>query len=449
MKVVVLGNRLSDLERIVILHPIEAVALTLFDGTRDIDEVVEIISKAFNIEESEAERLVQRVLEACNMFLMRVEKRDKPLHNYNPLDYIFHPEEVNTPFRLSTPISLVYITTFRCLRRCICCFAACDNKAYCEELPFDSLKKIFDEAADIGVKTVSLSGGEPFLRKDIIKIIEYILGKGMYVEISTKARISEECARKLSDIGLPEIQVSIDSHREEIQDKLAGVKGTFRDLVSTIRALVKYDIRVRTNTVITRYNINDIPELVKFLQRLGVSEILLTPYTRSLGRHREDLFPEAEDYAMLVARLEGLKEEMKKAKITLRYEQVLRAYKYSVSPDKSETGIRPMCSAGRLGLVILPDGRVTICERLAHDQRFIVGDLKRESLIDVWNSSKLLAVIYPKRELYKGTVCYNCEEFEKCNDHGRCFVRALLAYGDPFTPDPLCPKSPKTCMRIM
>ncbi len=108
------------------------------------------------------------------------------------------------------------------------------------------------------------------------------------------------------------------------------------------------------------------------------------------------------------------------------------------------------CSAGRSSLVILPDGRVSFCERVALDERFVVGDLRKQSLMEIWRSERLMRLVYPPRELFKGTACHECPTFEECSRLGRrCYVRAMDAYGTPFAPDPICPAAPKAAARFV
>jgi MoaA/NifB/PqqE/SkfB family radical SAM enzyme len=80
---------------------------------------------------------------------------------------------------------------------------------------------------------------------------------------------------------------------------------------------------------------------------------------------------------------------------------------------------------------------------------FFVGDLTKQSIMDVWNSAAVLDFIYPMRERFAGTACYKCQEFDACvHELGQCFRDAYFAYDTLFSPPPDCPKAPATTRRV-
>jgi radical SAM protein with 4Fe4S-binding SPASM domain len=440
-------------EAIYFLQPIAAVIIALFDGERGPEDVACILSKAFDISMDSALRLVQKVLREFNEYFIEYSQDDdrKGLYKkYDPREFVYcNNEKEELLIRTETPINLVYVVTKKCLCRCIYCYANAGYRFEEKLLPFSRLIEIFDEAATIGVSTVMISGGEPFLRPDIIKVINYIKQKGLFVIISTRAGLSEEIVKQLKDAGLQKIQVSIDASNPKLANFLAGSKDCYQQAIQTIKLSIKNGIEVKTNTVITAYNINDIPNLIALLANLGVAEINLTPYARSLGRHRESLFASTEDLKRLLFWVEEYQGYSNLKKVTIRYaDDVIRRLGNPQSRESFDQ--RLFCTAGKLGLVILPDGKVTICERLADVPQAIVGDLMSQTLLEIWNSEALLRLIYPEREKYRGTECYQCEQFDACTKaKGRCFVRSLIAYGTLCAPDPLCNLAPPIKQRLV
>jgi len=98
-------------------------------------------------------------------------------------------------------------------------------------------------------------------------------------------------------------------------------------------------------------------------------------------------------------------------------------------------------------IFILPDGKVTICEQLYWDSRFIIGDLTTQSIEEVWNSPRALELSFPKREDFRDeSVCKGCDIFEECLSFpNKCFADVLKGYGKENWdyPDPRCIKAPK------
>jgi radical SAM protein with 4Fe4S-binding SPASM domain len=104
---------------------------------------------------------------------------------------------------------------------------------------------------------------------------------------------------------------------------------------------------------------------------------------------------------------------------------------------------RASCSAGRTTLGIAPDGSAVLCEQIPLDAKYFVGDLKRQSIMEVWNSPELLGFIYSAREKFDGTPCHVCTDFNNCiHETGHCFRDALFAYGRIHHPPPNCPHMP-------
>jgi len=83
-------------------------------------------------------------------------------------------------------------------------------------------------------------------------------------------------------------------------------------------------------------------------------------------------------------------------------------------------------------------------------RNFIVGDLMTQSIMEIWNGEPLKKLLYPDREKYLGTLCYNCTDFTRCNEvYGRCFLRSLIAYNTPYAPDPLCRRISNYSIRMV
>jgi radical SAM protein with 4Fe4S-binding SPASM domain len=104
---------------------------------------------------------------------------------------------------------------------------------------------------------------------------------------------------------------------------------------------------------------------------------------------------------------------------------------------------RPVCNAGRNGLVILPDGSVTVCEVLYYIEDFFMGNIKNEKLSSIWNSQGRVNFASKGYQYLAREECKRCDELIGCYTvRGKCFVRALQSHGDALRADPFCPKSP-------
>jgi len=100
------------------------------------------------------------------------------------------------------------------------------------------------------------------------------------------------------------------------------------------------------------------------------------------------------------------------------------------------------CGALKSSLFILPDGKVSICELLYWHPQFIVGDLKKQSLEEIWRSDKVMSLYNQKREYYRDeSFCSKCKSFDFCSEnHRKCWIKIIRTYGSENWdyPDPRC-----------
>lgn len=108
---------------------------------------------------------------------------------------------------------------------------------------------------------------------------------------------------------------------------------------------------------------------------------------------------------------------------------------------------RNLCSGNLNALYILPDGKVTICEELYWHPRFLLGDLRTQSLKEVWDSKKAKDLFFLKQtDIQEASACKTCEDFTNCREYLHvCWRDVILAYGKKNWDFPgiFCPKSPQ------
>jgi radical SAM protein with 4Fe4S-binding SPASM domain len=86
---------------------------------------------------------------------------------------------------------------------------------------------------------------------------------------------------------------------------------------------------------------------------------------------------------------------------------------------------------------------------MIQDEPFYVGDLNNQSIMEVWTGERMLNFIYPARDKFVGTICYDCEDFEVCHwEKGYCYRNAYFSYGTIFEAPPLCPKQDRPGLRL-
>lgn len=417
------------------LHPVQGLIFALLDGQRRRDEVATIVAAVFDRSPEEAETIVGTVFDRYRQFLVeappgaRREGVPEPEELLFPTDYDF------TRIREAAPVAMLWVVTECCSKRCRYCYKDAtfigDGPATDLALGFERMRQLLAEAADIGVGSLVLSGGEPFLRPDLIDLISVAVELGIEVIPITKARLVGETMERLAATGLERLHVSLDSHRPEMVDFLTGVDGAFDDITATLGAAAEHGVRAVLRPVLTSFNVRHLVELVELADGLGVREYIIDIYGESCGRHEDVFYISDEDYRWLRDARDELAERYPDAGLELKFEK----------PEIfDKVGVGRGCVEGAKGLTFLPDGRVTKCEHWRFGDELTYGDLRTQSILEVWESEALQRINGAPQASFAGTPCYRCKRFEACSEHrGRCALSALLEHGTYRAPDVYCP----------
>jgi len=320
---------------------------------------------------------------------------------------------------LSAPLRVSLNVTRKCNLRCKHCFSD-SGISDPNELTTQELFGLIDQMKGAGTFFLAIGGGEPLLRDDLFEIIKYARENFIAVSIITNGLlINEETAKKLYELNLKTITISIDG-LEKNHDKLRG-KGNFKKTINNIKILRKYcpttklAIRVTLNTL----NINEYRELIKLAEGLSLDLIRFTPILL-LGRTRnhQDLLVNQKEYIHFLKNIQNVK-----SKITLEFPGKKDERKW-FTPSK-EFG----CHCGKEVCWITQTGDFYPC--IFFGNSFIAGNIRNESFLSLWTKSKNMV------KLCGNEICNNCPIFLKCR--GGCRARALSKYKDINAVDPLCP----------
>lgn len=447
-------SRLRNIFRF--LYPQQAVILALFDGKRKYSEIKETTAYLFGLKEREASDVVESIMSLAitkeltvgSLIVSASEVESKRVRVYDPRDFIVPADSVNfIDVRCNMPCAMLVLPTMRCVTDCLYCYAdheGCENR---QEFDLPFFDRLLIQATECGIETIHFSGGDLFSRKDAFELIQLALKHDMYVSIPTKYPLTRDKVMRLADLGLPNIQISIDALCPDIIDKLMQVPGYGEKILETINHLSDFGIGIRTNTVLTPYNIYDAINLMRFLAKHpNVYRMNFTCYVRSIYHHDDSLFCSSIDVDAFEKEFNQIKREFPGKEISFgggRPDD--DPFSGSTTERTKAYKERSFCTANRRAVIVLPDGQVTVCEELYYHKDFIIGDLKKQSLMDVWNSPKAIELAYPQKETFPDGACKDCPDFKDCHEGlGRCYREAIKVYGSDHShwPDPRCPYAP-------
>lgn len=259
----------------------------------------------------------------------------------------------------SAPYFAHLYLTRRCNLRCRMCNVW---KTPCKELDTKSIFQIIDRLDMLGVAHIQLTGGEPFLRKDVAEIIGYAKSKGLSVHISTNGILPRSVYEKMRKVPISDIGVSLHSANSGVHEKINGVPGSWKKTIKTIRFLKEMGKKVYVCCVVSSLNLRETPDIVRFCENeLGVP-IGLQP---AVTGGSDALVFRGKDLALNVADPELIDSVVKQTPIfSMRRTRTFMNTAFKVLSGEK---VRWNCRAGRMFFAVMADGRFGICQDILTD----------------------------------------------------------------------------------
>jgi MoaA/NifB/PqqE/SkfB family radical SAM enzyme len=153
-----------------------------------------------------------------------------------------------------------------------------------ETLSLEEWPGVIDQLADLGCRKLHVSGGEPFLRPDLLEILEHGVARKLKVNLTTNGTLlTEDRIRRLARSGVNAVSVSLDGPTAKLHDRIRGRPGSFKRSVKAIRRLVRAverrqaRLKVRINVVLMRENYRRLPDMVRLAADLGAVDLVPMP----------------------------------------------------------------------------------------------------------------------------------------------------------------------------
>ena len=168
------------------------------------------------------------------------------------------------------PLYVAWEITHRCNARCLHCYSASGPDASTDsELTTRQALSVIDQLAEAGLLMLAFSGGEPILRKDWESLVVHAVRRGLGVNVGTNgSTITPGIARRLNELGVKSVTVSIDSHRPDVHDHFRQFSGLFWKATEAVRLLVEAGVRVVVGFTPTKLNWRDGEGVIKLARRL-------------------------------------------------------------------------------------------------------------------------------------------------------------------------------------
>ena len=176
-------------------------------------------------------------------------------------------------------ISLNFELTYACSERCLHCFNEGAARSDLHEehrlrpdmLTMDDYKRIIDEAVDLGIPEVTVTGGDPFSYPHCWDILDYMHKCNLAVNLFTNAQAinTKEKIRRIARMGLLQLSVSIYSTEAEVHDQITRRRGSWEQSMNVLRELSAWPVPLNIKTPVFRLNTRSYYGVRKIAYELG------------------------------------------------------------------------------------------------------------------------------------------------------------------------------------
>ena len=303
-----------------------------------------------------------------------------------------------------SPLYVQFYITARCNLACEQCNIIYSDAKH-QEMDIDQINKVAENLKKIGVNIVLLIGGEPFIRKDIDKIVKAFTSRNIHVRMQTNGIATEKQLKSCVDYGGKDISISLDTLEPSLQDEInGGFKKSWTRAINTISNVSNIFPENSTaffNSVIMPKNLNQIIKVIKFATKIGWG-VSLVPVHVSTPDHTMGY--RTLDYDNNVTFNKSNESEIKELIIKLK--EIKKDYNLYDSDEYLDDVEKfllnkpvdwrkknnDICDSPNLYFAISPSGTLkTCCDYEATKNIFVYGD----DFPDLYHSGKIQEIVYP------------------------------------------------------
>lgn len=374
--------------------------LLLCNGINSREEIIEILSQKYNEDYAIVSEFVDEFIQ-YSIKLNNITLNEKPMASALKIPQIGSKE-------FWTPYVLCIELTYMCPLKCKHCYLDAGKGDSIDRL---LLNRIVNEAIELGVDSIQLTGGEPLLYDGIFDAMEQILSNDIEVQLFTSGVInSDQIIKKFKLLKHDKlsIQVSIDG-LEEYHNDFRGVNNCFKESIEFIKSMIGIGIKVSVATSIIEQSFEEIESLCSLIKELGVDMYRLSA-TSERGRAKEN------GIETTASRVVNTKEMKRKLSEKYNSDQFIVINDEEDILQTTSSDSFKNCGMGYNILKVSPNGDVYPC--VISD--IIIGNIKTKTLSDFLkdNCFKFINLERPNKKY-----CNDCDFEELC---GACIMEGLL-----------------------
>ena len=335
--------------------------------------------------------------------------------------------------------SMNLMITGKCNYNCRHCFNAADNAERMSEWSWDDLMDLFDQAADCGFHSITLTGGEPMLYPRFMNAVREIYRRNMVLEkLTTNGYfLSKEVLEEFTRLGCrPQIKISFDGLG--YHDRMRGRAGAEERTLDAFRLCAEKGFSTMAQVQVNRENLDTLRDTLIKLEEIGVNtaRLIRTTAVPRWVKNAPDGSVPMEDYFEMMLDLADwyLSGEHTMDVVIWQYLCLFPKKKAcSVIPVRSKDGeyhpTRPVCQGNRTMMAVTCEGDVVPCLQIggtAVELGYKPESLKQRRLAEILSGGQWLNEVcanhYKLRQM--NAQCDACPWFRLCA--GGCRALAML-----------------------
>ena len=335
--------------------------------------------------------------------------------------------------------------TRRCNLFCAHCRAGASDTEYRGELSTDECFHLIDQIADMSKPILILTGGEPLCRPDVFDIGIYAAERGLCVVLGSNGTlIDDDIARKLKQVPISRVGVSIDFPDADMQDDFRGKRGAFDEAIEGIEQAQRAGIDIQINSTVTKKNaalIGSLLDLALDMGAVAFHPFMLVPTGR--GRELADVVLSPEEHERILNWIYDKQVELGD-RIQFKPTDAPHYMRIAMQRGNGQKKLAGEghhaldsftrgCLAGTGFCFISHVGRVQGCGYLDVE----AGNVREQDFASIWSDSPVFSRLRDLSNL-KGK-CGACEYRRPC---GGCRARAYESTGDYLNEEPYCMHQP-------
>jgi SynChlorMet cassette radical SAM/SPASM protein ScmE len=334
--------------------------------------------------------------------------------------------------RIPFPTEVDLALTGRCNLQCKHCNTS-DTWDLDNELSFDEITALLNQLKGLSIYELVLFGGEPFCYPRISDFLELVNSYPMRLTILTNGTlVNKKIVEKLKDLRfLKLIQVSIDGSTPRTHDWQRG-EGSFDKAMKGMRLLLDSGLPVTMKAMLNRHNYDDIENIARLAVDMGLGSLGLGDAVEcgKAAVYSSEMRFESDVHREIIERVLAVRKKYPTLGIngTIAQKIDMLTDFYENGPGNGKRGTFSTCPAGQNMLSIRSDGKVVPCSAF---WTLICGNVREQSLEDIWNDSEKLNSI---RALAEEPIASQCPECAECDYmtycNGGCRAAAYYASGN-------------------